>query len=800
MAGNSNVPVVGIPVPVAVPVIPLNGSAPKIMAEAIKSGTISPQQILRMLPAWATKHQETLEKTAAWLVGFFQSVGVIVVSPEMKERVTKAMAREEKRERPQPSPSSSQPGFLRKLYEQDIHKYERLVREDVAELSHNARHKGDIDARDKLTVHNLRLVMWIADSYNPNMLEDLDLIQEGNIGLMTAAQCFEHARGNTFATYAMYWIRQSITRAKADLSTTVRAPVHTWDFWNKVLATSERLAHNLGRVPEPWEIAERLWVPVEQVESALKQMRITQAVSLDAPVGQDSDDEAGTLLNVFADSFSPRPDEELEKLEQWQVVYDRIRLCVARLDGLKIEGSKAKAIFRMRYGLDGSFDTKTLEQVGERFALTRERIRQVVERTWTYLESTGLKRALTEPTLSEEGYDCILKLQDSGRLDDSPSLLTNPVASVDSAAAYPSVKRSIGEDLLACLKEKERRILVRYFGLDGSVPETLETIGKEFKVTRQRIQQIKTRTVNKIAKSQEARAVLQQLRQDVVEMIEDEGGVILQTYLEQLLLEPTAGLNPGTIYFILSEMLKNVVMEVHQDEAFEASWALRKVSLRSLRRLLTYAEAFISSHNSAVPEDELVSALTMACSSAPRGMLLTGSKLASKLLVVSRVIRPDVLGGWGLTHWPTVTPKTLNDKVYVVLKKHGKPLHFQKIAQLINQAQFDSKVANPKSVLNVMIDDKRYVVVGLGIYALKEWGYAPGTVAEVITEVLKEWGEPMPAEEIIDQVLARRLVKRATVRMNLCDHSRFTYADGCYTLVDKTTDELNAAETQVANN
>ncbi|MEK7139665.1 MAG: hypothetical protein AAB817_03125, partial [Patescibacteria group bacterium] len=141
-------------------------------------------------------------------------------------------------------------------------------------------------------------------------------------------------------------------------------------------------------------------------------------------------------------------------------------------------------------------------------------------------------------------------------------------------------------------------------------------------------------------------------------------------------------------------------------------------------------------------------------------------------LQTSRRIKQNLFGHIGLTGWNTISPKRMNDKIYLILKRAGKPLHFTDIAQLINEAKFDHKKALPATIHNELILDDRYVLIGRGIYALREWGYEPGTVADVIATLLKERG-PMTKDEIVTQVTKQRLVKKATINLALMDKERF---------------------------
>jgi len=162
---------------------------------------------------------------------------------------------------------------------------------------------------------------------------------------------------------------------------------------------------------------------------------------------------------------------------------------------------------------------------------------------------------------------------------------------------------------------------------------------------------------------------------------------------------------------------------------------------------------------------------------------INSNKVLYSILRALREVEQNKFGHWGIYDWREIKPKTINDKIYLVLKNHGKPIHFAEIADHINQIGFDNKKANAATVHNELILDDKYVLVGRGLYGLKEWGYKEGTVADVIKDILAEAGGPLARDEIIDKVLEKRLVKKTTIILALMNREMFEKAGGKYQLV-----------------
>ncbi len=267
-------------------------------------------------------------------------------------------------------------------YLREIGKVPLLAAEEEVELAKRYE-KADKNAKDKLTESNLRLVVSIAKKYIGRGLSLLDLIQEGNQGLIRAVEKYDWRRGFKFSTYATWWIRQAITRAIADQARTIRIPVHMVETINKLYRTSRRLMQELGREPTPEEIGEELELDADRVREIFK---ISQEVtSLEAPVGEDQESFLGDFI---PDESQLSPVDQASK----QLLRDHLNEVLSSLS------DREARVLRLRFGLDPAVGNKqmTLEEVGRVFGVTRERIRQIEAKALRKLKHPSRRKKLQD--------------------------------------------------------------------------------------------------------------------------------------------------------------------------------------------------------------------------------------------------------------------------------------------------------------------------------------------------------------------------------------------------------------------
>ena len=266
-----------------------------------------------------------------------------------------------------------------RMYLKEIGKVSLLSMEDEVELAKKMT-EGDEEARQKLTESNLRLVVSIAKRYLGRGLQFLDLIQEGNMGLIKAVEKFDYTKGYKFSTYATWWIKQSITRAIADQARTIRIPVHMVETINKLIRTQRQLTQNLGRDPMPEEIAKELNMSYDKVREIMKIAQ--EPVSFETPIGEEEDSHIGDFIPDDSNMAPVEVATHAILKEQLSEVLNSLTEREAR-------------VIKLRFGLEDG-RTRTLEEVGKEFKVTRERIRQIESKALRKLRQPSRSRKLKD--------------------------------------------------------------------------------------------------------------------------------------------------------------------------------------------------------------------------------------------------------------------------------------------------------------------------------------------------------------------------------------------------------------------
>lgn len=313
--------------------------------------------------------------------------------------------------------------------------------------------------------------------------------------------------------------------------------------------------------------------------------------------------------------------------------------------------------------------------------------------------------------------------------------------------------KKICQELISDLPQKQKEVILRRFALSseargecGLKRETLESIGKSFGITRERVRQIEEAGLSKIkAKIENYQKVFEYFR----DYLKKQGGLKKESIL---LMDLGGEKSQAEIYFLLT--LSDDFQRFSEGEEFFAFWTIDKKFFEEAKRTIDFLFNKLKEIKKPLTLKELISLSS-----------LKNSILAS-YLEISKKIQKNNEGFYGLKEWPEINPRGVKDKAYLVFKKVGKPLHFSKIAKLIEGG------ALVQTVHNELIRDPRFVLVGRGIYALSEWGYYPGQVKDVIKKILKETG-PLTQKEILERVLKQRLVKESTVLLNLSNRKHF---------------------------
>ncbi|HLC49216.1 MAG TPA: sigma factor-like helix-turn-helix DNA-binding protein [Candidatus Andersenbacteria bacterium] len=326
---------------------------------------------------------------------------------------------------------------------------------------------------------------------------------------------------------------------------------------------------------------------------------------------------------------------------------------------------------------------------------------------------------------------------------------------------------------LQALDARSRDIIVRRFGLGKEEKETLESIGKEYGITRERVRQIEANAKKELTTMRDLFGSIETL---LTRVFQEHGGLLAEHHAVEIVNDATgANVSTHTLHFYLTIIPH--FAPAQPNNLFETHWKHEESLHAQIETIVLVAMEILKEKNAPIALTDLTSEISRK---------LTGNVPDTHIraaLKASKHVSKTAFGDWGLIGWAETSPRGVGDKAFAVLRRNGKPAHFRDITKMINDAAFDQKKANPQTVHNELIKDGRFILVGRGLYGLKEWGYMAGTVADVLESILAKATAPMSKQELVEEVLKQRMVKKNTILLSLQNTDRFSKTEkDLYTL------------------
>lgn len=341
---------------------------------------------------------------------------------------------------------------------------------------------------------------------------------------------------------------------------------------------------------------------------------------------------------------------------------------------------------------------------------------------------------------------------------------------------------TIIQEGLRVLPKRTNNIIARRFGISQKEPETLEAIGRSYGITRERVRQIEESGLRRL-KRDEAFILFKPVVARMENYLRSYGDLRREDSLlndaVSLYFSKTqsgrkeAGGCPAAINLILT--LSEPFQYFRATDMLHSLWTINRESLKAAQGVIGSLINYLESRGDTLNEKDIINWLAKEASHIPIDAHLS-------YLDAARIIGRNIFGEYGLVHWPVVKPRGVRDRAYLIFKKEKRPLHFVETADLINKLGVFPRRAHAQTVHNELIKDKRFVLVGRGLYALAEWGYSPGTVTDIIRYVLQDAKRPMTKQEIVDEVLKKRIVKASTIVLNIQSSSEFQRTEEGYVL------------------
>ena len=324
--------------------------------------------------------------------------------------------------------------------------------------------------------------------------------------------------------------------------------------------------------------------------------------------------------------------------------------------------------------------------------------------------------------------------------------------------------------------ERMQEVLLNRFGLNDNKPKTLEAIGKKYGVTRERIRQIENDALKRINQIQK-KTGLRDLVFNLEETLKRRQGIMSEMrILDEFDKKPLENIDKNALVFTLN--LSPLFFLFNKPKEFEKAWYLKGSKIALIQRLKDWLEGRLTKEEKLMTKKQLLKILNEE-----EELQQIDDEVLYTLVDIPKNIQQNIFNKWGLAHWPEIKPRGVKDKIYLAFQKENRPLHFREVAVAVNNLGVDNKKICPATVHNELIKDKRYILIGRGIYALNEWNYEKGTVSEILTKILKKNNRPMAKEELVKELLKQRQVKVSTIVLNLNNPNLFKRQGDKYFLV-----------------
>lgn len=330
------------------------------------------------------------------------------------------------------------------------------------------------------------------------------------------------------------------------------------------------------------------------------------------------------------------------------------------------------------------------------------------------------------------------------------------------------------DSIFSVLNKKEKEIIKKRFGFDGEEKKTLQSVGQEIRLTRERVRQIQKMALKKIKDSKIPK--IEETDKEIRDIIIKNGWVIEESKLRKLFRKKAEGAQSSDALLEMVLEISSGFEPIKRSRELEKAWVARPKTRQFILSVIDVVKSILENAGKAIKHPSLTEAVKNEIEEIDENII-------SAALSITKKIMKTEDDRWGFDHWSAINPQNTRDRAYLIIKQGKRPIHYRKIAEMINGAKFSPKPVTVEAVHNELIRDKRFVLIGRGIYALSEWGYKPGTVADVIIELLKKEGGPIKTDEIVDEVMKKRKVKINTVLLNLQNKKLFRrVARSTYTL------------------